>query len=166
MRARRGGAPGRRPAPPWARQRAAPAWQERQWEEPQWQEPTWLESQLGARLPRQPQRRKFNQPLRLGENLVIRTREGFRAVGQEIKKDQWLVSLVPAGLDEQLAGIGFVGPVINLANTAIKSIVDAVDKGKARREGASAPAARQPPPQLEVDIGCAGPCRCGGHRGW
>lgn len=159
-----------RPAQPWDRSgRPAAAarppvdtWSTEDWVLP---EPTWLEHQLGRRLAPAPRASSFNAPLMLGPSLAIRTRTGVRAIAQEVRPDQWLVSLAPADVSTQLAGIGFIGPALNLADTAIKSIVDAVNRAKANkaaRAAAPSPAIPQDPP--EPQLGCAGTCRCGGAR--
>jgi hypothetical protein len=97
-------------------------------------EPTWLEQAIGGRLPKA-RGRGWRRPLKVSDELQVRTSDTCTAIVQEIKPGQYLISIVP----DSAKGIGF--QPVAMAASAVRSIVDwvapaiknAVEKGKARR---------------------------------
>lgn len=161
------------PGSPWP-QAQVPSWAAPAPVAPQ-EEPTWLEVVSGTRMPRGRPGGRWGAPMALGEAVRVRVRDGHRVVAQELRRDQWLISVVP---DEAVrGGVGIAPLVVPLATSALKSvvslvqnIVDAAKKGKEAKEAkaASPPALPGPTPAPAApapgDVGCEGRCTCRGRR--
>ncbi len=126
---------------------------------PVFEEPTWLEGVLGRAVP-QPYGGGWGPWVDLGENVQIRVRRGFKAIGQEMRRDQWVISIAPS-----LAGIG--AGLLDLPAAALKSIVDLIAPLVKKKDAGAASAAPATP--APAAVGCAG-CQCASCRarrgGW